>query len=61
MFGLFKSNPTKSLEKQISRKRAESVGVQRSGDLRAYAKMIAEIEGMEDQLIAMRNGDTDDS
>ena len=55
MFGLFKSNPTKSLEKQISRKRAEAVGVQRSGDLRTYAKMIAEIEGMEDQLIAIRN------
>jgi len=61
MFGLFKTNPTKSLEKQISRKRAEAVGVQRSGDLRAYAKMIAEIEGLEDQLIAIKNGGTDGS
>ncbi len=55
MFGLFKSDPTKKLAKEIERKRAESVHVQRSGDLRAYASMIADIEALEDQLIQMRD------
>ena len=55
MFGLFKSDPTKKLVKEIERKRAESVQVQRSGDLRAYAAMIADIEALEDQLIQMRD------
>ena len=54
MFGLFKSDPTKKLAQQISKKRAESVHIQRSGDLRKYAEMIAEIEKMEDELIEMR-------
>ena len=56
MFGLFKSDPTKKLAKEIERKRAASVQVQRSGDLRAYATMIADIEALEDQLIQMREG-----
>ena len=54
MFGLFKSDPTKKLAQQISKKRAASVHVQRSGDLRKYAAMIAEIEALEDQLVAIR-------
>jgi len=54
MFGFFKSDPTKKLTKEIERKRAESVQVQRSGDLRAYAAMIADIEALEDRLIQMR-------
>jgi len=59
MFGFLKSSPTKTLEKQIARKRADSVQVQRSGDLRAYASMVAEIEALEDQLIEMRNRPAD--
>ena len=54
MFGLFKTDPTKKLAQQISKKRAESVHVQRSGDLRAYAAMISEIEKLEDELVALR-------
>jgi len=59
MFGLFRPNPIKNLEKQIARKRAASVNVQRSGDLRAYASMVAEIEALEDELIAIRNRPAD--
>ena len=53
MFGLFKSDPTKKLTKELDRKRAAAVQVQRSGDLRTYATMCAEIEALEDQLIAL--------
>ena len=59
MFGFFKSDPTKKLTKEIERKRAESVHVQRSGDLRAYATMIADIEALEDDLIRMRDASSD--
>lgn len=55
MFGLFRSDPSKKLEKQIEKKRAQSVHIQRSGDLRAYAAMIAEIETMEDELLRLRD------
>ena len=55
MFGLFRSNPVKNLEKQIAQKRAASVQMQRSSDLRTYATMVAEIEALEDELIAIRN------
>jgi hypothetical protein len=53
MFGFLKANPAKKLEKTIARKRVEAVGVQRDGDLRAYASLNAEIRDLEDQLIAM--------
>ena len=50
MFGWLKSNPTKKLEKEIAAKRTRAVSVQRSGDLRAYADLMAEIEALEEQL-----------
>jgi hypothetical protein len=53
MFGFFKADPAKKLTKEIDQKRAASVHVQRSGDLRKYGAMIADIEAMEDRLIAM--------
>ena len=50
MFGWLKSNPTKKLEKEIAAKRSRAVSVQRSGDLRAYADLMAEIEVLEGEL-----------
>ena len=50
MFGWLKGSPTKKLEKEIAAKRARAVSVQRSGDLRAYADLMAEIEVLEGQL-----------
>lgn len=50
MFGWLKGSPTKKLEKEIASKRARAVSVQRSGDLRTYADLMAEIEVLEGQL-----------
>lgn len=44
MFGLFKSNPIKKLEKQYAEQMQKAMEVQRSGDLKLYAKLIAESE-----------------
>ena len=50
MFGLFKRDNAQKLEKEIARKREQARDVQRSGDLRAYARLIEEIERLETQL-----------
>ena len=50
MFGLLKKNPQKALEKTIEAKLAKARDVQRSGDLRAYAALIEEIEELQKQL-----------
>jgi len=57
MFGLFKSNPKKKLSQAIERKRQEAVTAQRSGDMRAFAELSAEITTLEDELIALNTGD----
>lgn len=44
MFGLFKKDPTKKLEKEYERLMAKARDVQRSGDLKAYAVLIEESE-----------------
>ncbi|MEL6347928.1 MAG: DUF6435 family protein [Myxococcota bacterium] len=53
MFGWFKQNPAKKLQKQIDAKRAAAVQLQRDGKIREYATMMAEIEALEDQLAEM--------
>ena len=57
MFGLFKSNPKKKLSQAIERKRQDAVTAQRSGDMRAFAELSAEITSLEDQLIALNTSD----
>jgi len=54
MFGLFKANPTKKIQKQLDSKRVEAVDAQRSGDLRKYAALATEIQALEDELMALR-------
>lgn len=44
MFGLFKKDPAKKLQKEYEELMERARDVQRSGDLRAYAKMIEESE-----------------
>lgn len=44
MFGLFKKDPVKKLQKEYSTLMEKARDVQRSGDLKAYARMIAESE-----------------
>ena len=53
MFGLFKKDPVKQLEKQYQVIMEEAMHIQRSGDLKAYArkieaaeKILAEIESL---------------
>jgi len=53
MFGLFKKDPAKALKKELEAKREEAMRVQRSGDLRAYAVLIQEIEDMESKLLEL--------
>lgn len=54
MFGLFKSDPTKKLEKALHAKLEEARDVQRSGDVVAAAKLYAEAEEMQKALEAKR-------
>ncbi len=44
MFGLFKKDPLKELEKAYARIMEEAMYIQRSGDLKAYAAKIDESE-----------------
>lgn len=46
MFGLFKKSPIKKLEAEYRELMAEAMNVQRSGDLRRYAEMIDQSEGI---------------
>jgi hypothetical protein len=53
MFGLFKKNPTKELEKKHQRLMEEAMAIQRSGDLKAYAVKINEAEKVMDQIVEL--------
>lgn len=56
MFGWFKSDPIKKLRKQISSKEEQAMQLQRNGKLREFAELTKEIEGLQDQLEALREG-----
>ncbi len=55
MFSFFKSDPTKKLKKKRSQLLKEAVEVQRSGDLKAYASMMEEVDKLEKELEALDN------
>ena len=48
---LFTSDPNKKLNKILERKRKEAMELQRSGDLRSYAKAMKEINEIEDEIL----------
>ena len=54
MFGFFKSNPQKKIKKQIEKKYAQSVQLQRNGKLEEYGKIMKEIELLEEELIRLQ-------
>jgi hypothetical protein len=56
MFGLFKSDPRKKLEKAYAEKLVEARDAQRSGDIKLYAKLTAESEEIVKQIEALPNG-----
>ncbi|MEM1119855.1 MAG: DUF6435 family protein [Bacteroidota bacterium] len=55
MFGLFKKDPTKKLEKEYEQIMAKARDVQRSGDLRAYAALIEESETILAKIEKIKN------
>jgi hypothetical protein len=54
MFGFFKSDPQKKIKKQIEKKYAQSVLLQRNGKLEEYGKIMKEIERLEEELIRLQ-------
>jgi len=50
MFGFFKKDPVKKLQKQYDNLMAEAMQIQRSGDLRLYAKKIEEAEAIQKKM-----------
>ena len=54
MFGIFKSDPQKKIKKQIEKKYAQSVQLQRSGKLEEYGKIMKEIELLEEELLRLQ-------
>lgn len=50
MFGLFRRDPRKRLEREIRSKAERAMQMQRSGKLQDYAVLTAEVAHLEDQL-----------
>ena len=55
MFGIFKKDPIKKLEKQYELLMEQAMEVQRSGDLKKYARMIEESEEIQNEIEALKN------
>jgi hypothetical protein len=54
MFGLFKSDPVKNLEKQRAKLLEEAMTIQRSGDLKKYAVKMEAIDKLEKEIEVLR-------
>ena len=54
MFGLFKKDPVKRLEKEYSQLMEKAMAVQRSGDLKHYARLIEEAEAIQEKITALK-------
>lgn len=50
MFGLFNSSPEKKLRKKHKKLLEEAMHIQRSGDLKAYARKMEEAEQIQQQI-----------
>jgi len=57
MFGWFKSDPKKKLQKQIDSKMTRAVEFQRNGKLREYAELMKEVETLEKELSALESAE----
>ena len=55
MFGLFKKDPIKKLEKEYKEIMERAMHVQRSGDLKAYAVVIGESEEILKKIEELRS------
>jgi hypothetical protein len=54
MFSFFKRNPIAKLEKQYLRLMEEARDIQRTGDLKAYARKIAESEELLEKIDTLK-------
>ena len=54
MFGLFKKDPVKQLEKDYSKLLEEAMALQRKGDIKGYAAKTAEAEALMDRIVELR-------
>lgn len=55
MFGIFKKNPVKKLQKEYETLMEKAMQMQRSGDLKTYAKMIDESEELLKKIEALKS------
>jgi hypothetical protein len=56
MFGLFKKDPVKKLEKEYQLLMTKAMEIQRSGDLKHYARLIEESEAIQMKIQELNNG-----
>lgn len=54
MFGLFKKDPIKKLEKEHRKLLEEAMQLQRGGDIKGYALKMGEAEEVEKKIEALR-------
>ena len=58
MFSIFKQDPIKKLNKQLSIKLEQAMNAQRNGDIRTYSQLSAEAEEIDKQIVALENKPT---
>ena len=54
---LFRSDPGAKIRKMRDKKYKEAVQLQRNGNLREYAKVMKEIEALEDEIVEVMTND----
>ena len=55
MFGLFKKDPVKKLEKEYYALLEKARDIQRSGDLRHYSRLMEQASEMEQKIQKLKN------
>jgi hypothetical protein len=54
MFGLFKTDPIKKLEKQYREKMEEAIRAQRNGNIQAFSKLSFEADQIDKKITSLR-------
>lgn len=57
MFGIFKTDPLKKLEKQRAAKLEQAMQAQRNGDIRLYSELTAEAEDLYEDIKRLEGSD----
>jgi hypothetical protein len=55
MFGLFKKDPVKKLEKKYLKLMEEAMEIQRGGDIKAYAQKSSEAEKVAEEIERLKS------